>query len=108
MATDVNIEGSGNPMALTQPRHLRSAQAQACRGWYNLSIWRGKGGLRQQLSRQPLCERCKKAGRITAATIVNYRQPHKGGWSLFVDPDNQESLSALHHDTVAQKDEARG
>lgn len=89
--------------------HSRSHQAQAYRGWYNLSIWRGKGGLRQQqLSRQPLCERCKKAGRITPATVVNHRQPHKGDWQLFIDPDNHESACAEHHDTLIQREEARG
>jgi hypothetical protein len=86
--------------------HSRSAEAQAYRRWYNLKAWRI--ARLAQLARQPLCERCEKAGRITAATVVNHRQPHKGDWALFIDPDNHESLCAAHHDALVQREEARG
>lgn len=90
-------------------RHHRSPEAEAYRRWYRLAIWRGRNGLRaRQLARQPLCERCRKAGRITAATVVNHRKPHKGDWSLFIDPQNHESLCAPHHDGLIQREEASG
>lgn len=90
-------------------RHSRSAEALEYRGWYALAIWRGKDGLRQQqLARQPLCERCKKAGKITVATVVNHKRPHKGNWQLFADPKNHESACKDHHDGLIQREEARG
>src|SRR5690606_7138473 len=61
-----------------------------------------------QLADHPLCERCEKAGRITPATVVHHRKAYKGDWPLFIDPDNHESLCAPHHDTLAQREEARG
>lgn len=40
--------------------------------------------------------------------MVNHRKPHKGDWSLFIDPDNHESVCKDHHDTLIQREEARG
>ena len=42
------------------------------------------------------------------ATVVHHRKVHMGDWSLFIDPENDESLCAPHHDTVVQREEARG
>jgi hypothetical protein len=87
----------------------RSSEAEAYRRWYSLALWRGDRGLRdQQLNREPLCERCKAQGIITAATVVNHRRPHRGDWALFVDPANHESVCKDHHDTLVQREEARG
>lgn len=88
------------------PAHHRSDAAQAYRRWYNLKAWRV--ARQSQLARQPLCERCRKAGRITAATVVNHRKAHKGDWSLFIDPGNHESVCVDHHDGLIQREEARG
>ena len=93
-------------LANKRKSHHRSAAATAYRSWYNRKEW--KAARRAQLSRQPLCERCLQAGHITAATVVNHRKPHKGNWSLFIDPDNHESVCAPHHDTLIQREEARG
>ncbi|MBN8978024.1 MAG: HNH endonuclease [Rhizobiales bacterium] len=76
---------------------------------YDLAIWRGRDGLRQQqLARQPLCERCLSQGKTTPATTVNHRKPHKGDWSLFVDPANHESACKEHHDSTIKAEENRG
>lgn len=87
----------------------RTPEAQAYRKLYNLPIWRGKGGLRaQQLSRQPLCERCYKRGRIVPATVANHKTPHKGDYSLFADPENLESTCKPCHDGEVQSEERTG
>jgi len=91
---------------MTLTTHSRTAEAQVYRRWYKGRGWQSARSA--QLARQPLCERCKKIGRITVATVVNHRQPHKGNWTLFIDPANHESLCAPHHDTLVQKEEARG
>jgi 5-methylcytosine-specific restriction protein A len=71
----------------------RSAEAEQYRKLYDLAAWRGSHGARQaQLKRQPLCENCLKHGRITAATVVDHKTPHKGDLELFLDPNNHQSL----------------
>ena len=56
---------------------------------------------RDKLSSQPLCERCKESGRITAATEVHHVIPVEDGLTraekerLMYDPTN---LRALCHD----------
>lgn len=79
------------------------------RKWYDLAIWRGPSGLRQQqLARQPLCERHLAQGIRVRATTVNHRVPHKGTWQLFCDPANHESTCKPCHDQVIQAEERRG
>lgn len=71
----------------------RTVDAVAWRKLYNLPQWRGKHGARQaQLQRQPLCENCLKHGRVTPASVVDHKTPHKGNLSLFFDPNNHQSL----------------
>lgn len=74
--------------------------------WYKGSRWRRLRAA--QLVKQPLCERCLAQGKVTAANVVNHRRPHKGDWSLFVDPANFESVCKEHHDALIQREEARG
>lgn len=61
-----------------------------------------------QLTKQPLCERCLREGRITPATVVNHRTPHKGDLKLFFDPANHESTCKRHHDADIQSEERTG
>ena len=84
----------------------RSAAAQAYRKWYKLPAW--QRAREAQLAGQPLCERCDAKGRVTPATIVNHRTPHRGDWSLFIDPDNHESACKRCHDRVIQSEERLG
>lgn len=50
-----------------------------------------------QLSRQPLCERCKTYEIITAAKHVDHVIPHKGDAKLFFDATNLQSLCVSCH-----------
>lgn len=60
------------------------------------------------LATHPLCERCTKMGRTTAATVVNHRIPHKGSLALFWDQANWESTCKPHHDSTIQSEERTG
>lgn len=84
----------------------RSPEAARWRAYYKTPAWRR--AREAQLARQPLCERCLEAGRVTAATVVNHRRPHKGSWALFLDPGNHESCCKPHHDREIQSEERRG
>ncbi len=55
------------------------------------------------LSEHPLCVMCMQAGRVTAATVVDHRIPHRGDPVLFWDETNWQALCKTHHDSAAQK-----
>lgn len=50
------------------------------------------------LQEHPLCVPCGEKGRVTAATVVHHRVPHKGDQVLFWDPNNHEASCAPCHD----------
>ena len=87
-------------------RDDRSEEAKAYRRLYRTAAWKRMRAA--QLARQPLCERCVKAGRVTAATVVNHRDPHKGDMARFSDRANLESACAPCHDGAIQSEERRG
>ncbi len=102
------------PKAMPSPRvafspqaaDRRSAAADAWRKLYWTPFWRS---LRKaQLTKQPLCERCLKAGAIVAATVVNHVKPHKGDRALFEDPSNLQSMCKPCHDGPTQRKERSG
>lgn len=68
---------------------------------YDSRLWRN--GRRRHLAANPLCVFCQQLGRITPATVVDHRTPHKGDSSLFFDQDNWQSLCKLCHDSVKQR-----
>ena len=48
---------------------------------------------------------CQREGRVTAATVVDHKIPHKGDQRLFWDPANWQSLCKPHHDRDKQREE---
>ena len=64
--------------------------------WYKLRVWTRQ--LRpQQLLREPFCRVCAAQGKRERATEVDHITPHRGRWSLFVDPANLQSLTLDYH-----------
>ncbi|MEA4896886.1 MAG: HNH endonuclease signature motif containing protein [Eubacteriales bacterium] len=64
---------------------------------------RGYGGrwrsARARFLRQhPLCVDCRKAGRLTPATVVDHVVPHRGNEALFWDESNWQALCKPCHD----------
>jgi 5-methylcytosine-specific restriction endonuclease McrA len=83
----------------------RSERAEAWQAWYSGRRWRSLRA--QQLAREPLCERCRKLGRTTAATVVHHVERHNGDpVKFFAGPF--ESLCKQHHDGDAQSEERLG
>lgn len=67
------------------------------------SAKRGYGGKWQThrlsfLKSNPLCVKCKKAGRTTAATVVDHIKPHRGDYKLFWQVKNWQALCKPCHD----------
>lgn len=63
---------------------------------------------RVQLAQDPLCLYCSEMGRVTAATVCDHIEPHKGDEELFFDHNNLQSLCKPCHDSVKQREERLG
>ena len=50
------------------------------------------------LRAHPLCEKCMQETKITLATVVDHRIPHRGDPRLFWDMRNWQALCKHHHD----------
>lgn len=63
----------------------RSPEAQAYRALYKDQRWRHptRGIRARQLAAEPLCAMCKAEGRITAATVCDHVEPHRGDPAKF-------------------------
>lgn len=103
----IPIDGRGYGRQERERGRDRDRRAeQPWRAWYRLPIWADPTtGLRaMQLSREPICETCRRA----AATIAHHKLPHGGVWELFIDPSNLESACKTCHDGAIQRGERSG
>lgn len=83
----------------------RSAEAAQYRTWYKGRAWQAIR--RQQLTTEPLCRMCQAEGRVTAATVCDHVEPHRGNWDRFIGGPFQ-SLCKPHHDGAKQSEEHHG
>lgn len=49
------------------------------------------------LAANPLCCHCREVNRISAATVVDHKTPHKGDMRLFWDRSNWQALCETCH-----------
>jgi 5-methylcytosine-specific restriction protein A len=56
------------------------------------------------LRAHPLCVRCAREGRTTAATVVDHRAPHRGDPALFWDERNWQSMCKQCHDAKTARE----
>ena len=50
------------------------------------------------LGAHPLCAQCQREGRVTAATVVDHKVPHRADAALFWDESNWQPLCGRCHD----------
>ena len=78
------------------------------------STQRGYGVRWRQLRRwwlnaHPLCEECKKQGKLVTAEVVDHIVPHRGNYALLYDPANLQSLcTTCHNRKTAAEDGGLG
>jgi 5-methylcytosine-specific restriction enzyme A len=72
---------------------------------YNNRRWRRRR--EYQLSTEPLCRYCLEAGRVTAATVADHIEPHRGNPVEFWTGELQ-SLCQPCHDSIKQREEIQG
>ncbi|MHB8110517.1 MAG: HNH endonuclease [Syntrophorhabdaceae bacterium] len=73
--------------------------------WYHTTRWRKRRA--RQLAAHPLCKMCEDQGRVTAATIADHVEPHKGNEYKFWNGALQ-SLCATCHSAIKQMQEKHG
>lgn len=93
----------------------RSVEAETYRRLYRDKRWCGPHGVRQQALLRDLytCQRCgclviEGNTHHRRAAVANHKTPHKGNEALFFDLDNVETACKACHDTLVQREEARG
>lgn len=96
---------------MTARRNGRSTEAREYRHLYNLSAWRGKGGIRQQVlvrddyqCQEPSCG-VLLTGKHPApnSPAVHHIEDHKGDLALFLDPANCSARCKACHDRLEQQ-----
>ena len=73
----------------------RTRRNRASKDFYNSTPWKRVRSLK--LSRDPLCEPCKREGRTMAATTVHHKLPLTERPDLALDLENLESICASCH-----------
>lgn len=81
---------------------------QPWRKWYRLKAWLSARA--EQLGKQPLCELCLAMvpPKYTPADTVHHKQPHRGDWDKFINPDNHCSSCKPCHDGAGQMEDHHG
>lgn len=91
-------------MGTVDPSSWRSGKTTAERGYG--SKW--QKARERFLFANPLCCYCNADGRVTEATVVDHKVPHKGDQKLFWDQANWQSLCDHCHNSTKRKQEANG
>jgi 5-methylcytosine-specific restriction enzyme A len=98
MPQRINTVGPSIPQPVATA--LRSAYDRygrdpAAKAFYNSAAW--KKFRLSKLRNDPLCERCKRAGKVVAASHVHHKIELRDDWSRRLDWDNTESLCPSCH-----------
>ncbi len=101
-----------NSLPVLDTRRVPTMQAGSWRTSDQTAAQRGYGYKWQKaregfLRSHPLCVMCQSEDRVTAATVVDHKIPHRGDQALFWDRGNWQSLCATHHSRDKQREEAR-
>lgn len=100
----------GPRLATVKADRLPVATGDSWRDTRKSSTARGYGYKWQQarigfLAKHPLCRYCAGKGLVTAATVVDHIQPHKGDMKLFWDKTNWQPLCKPCHDITKAREE---
>jgi 5-methylcytosine-specific restriction endonuclease McrA len=98
------------PRVTTHKPSLKTINSDSWRATKTTAAERGYGYKWQKarlehLRQYPLCAYCGANGRITAATVVDHKTPHRGDMNLFWSRANWQSLCSNCHSSVKQREE---
>ena len=63
---------------------------------------------KRYLEQHPWCVFCEAVGRLTKATVVDHKTPHRGDPVLFWDEGNWQGLCETDHNAAKQAQEKTG
>lgn len=92
-----------NPLPVMVPGSWRTDKTSSSQRGYTYAWQKARAG---HLLSHPLCVYCDRLGRVTAATVVDHIEPHRGDMTLFWDRSNWASLCTTCHSSVKQREEA--
>ncbi|MFJ3487740.1 HNH endonuclease [Pseudomonas sp. NPDC090202] len=97
------VSTQSSALPVTQPGSWRTDKATSGQRGYTYA-WQkaSKAFLRQH----PLCAMCERRGRVTAATLVDHVEAHRGDMTLFWDRTNWQPLCTPCHSSEKQREEA--
>lgn len=98
---DLSIAGS--VQARTDASWRGSTKSSSERGYG----WKWQQARKLYLQEHPLCVMCEAAGRVTAANVVDHKEPHRGDEKLFWSRSNWQSLCSSCHSGAKQREENR-
>jgi 5-methylcytosine-specific restriction endonuclease McrA len=99
------IGTQGSKLPITQPGSWRTDKATSGQRGYTYA-WQKAS--KAHLREHPLCVMCDRVHRVTAATLVDHIEPHRGDMELFWNRTNWQSLCTTCHSSVKQREEAGG
>lgn len=88
--------------AHARPRFEGVIRGSAAQRGYGHAWRKARAGY---LAAHPLCVECEGGGRLTPATVVDHRAPHRGDRALFWDRNNWQPLCARCHDRKTARGE---
>ena len=100
--------GSLTGVARRQANDLARKTAKPWRRLYGTARWQRLRA--EQLAREPLCRMCAEAGRVTAATVCDHVDPHRGDEAKFWAGPFQSLCDAAPwrcHSRAKQREERR-
>ena len=92
---------AGSRRAAEVKRALDRQRPSAARRGYEARWRRARDAF---LARQSLCVRCRAAGRLEPATVVDHVVPHRGDPALFWDEANWAALCKRCHDAKTARE----
>jgi 5-methylcytosine-specific restriction endonuclease McrA len=98
---DLSIAGS--VQARTDASWRGSTKSSRERGY----TWKWEKARKRFLQAHPLCCYCEREGRVTAATVVDHKIPHRGDMKIFWDESGWQALCVAHHSGAKQREENR-
>lgn len=92
-------------LAVINPGSWRTDKQTSCERGYGYKWQQARKAF---LRSHPLCVYCERDGRLTAASVVDHIEPHRGDMVKFWDSGNWQSLCHHCHDSVKQRLERSG
>lgn len=97
------VSTQGNKLPIMQPGSWRTDKATSGQRGYTYAWQKASKAF---ILDNPLCVICDAVGRVTATTLVDHIEPHRGDMTLFWDRTNWQPLCTSCHSSVKQREEA--